>query len=89
MHAMKLFQALLLLTLSVLPGTAMAQGSAASTSDAERLHKLLADDWQYFMTAYPEFATSAGTLLRRALGQLTLVDLPAAVALQDLLQNSG
>src|SRR5688572_26924981 len=32
----------------------------ASTSDSARLHQLFAQDWEYTMREYPEFATAVG-----------------------------
>jgi uncharacterized protein (DUF885 family) len=39
--------------------TASAQ-KASANSDTERLHKLFADDWQWVLREYPEFATHTG-----------------------------
>jgi uncharacterized protein (DUF885 family) len=42
----------------LLPAFLSAQGPAGD--DAARFRKLLADDWKYLMTEYPEFATQVG-----------------------------
>ncbi len=56
--------ALLALVLIVLPNAAAGQQSGSSDSSAsgevQRLRKFFADDWNYWMVEYPEFATSVG-----------------------------
>ena len=48
--------------LAVLPEFARAQNapSPASGNDSARLKQFFADDWNYWLAAYPEFATSVG-----------------------------
>ncbi|MGB6430996.1 MAG: DUF885 domain-containing protein [Candidatus Acidiferrales bacterium] len=57
-----LFAALLLSCLALFPRSARAQNAAASGSQNEsaRLKQFFADDWKYWMAAYPEFATAVG-----------------------------
>jgi uncharacterized protein (DUF885 family) len=53
---------LLISCLAVLPEFARAQNasSPASGNDSARLKQFFADDWKYWLSAYPEFATSVG-----------------------------
>jgi uncharacterized protein (DUF885 family) len=46
--------------LALLPGSARAQDAPASQKDSARLKQFFADDWKYWLAAYPEFATSVG-----------------------------
>lgn len=56
-----LVAAFMLSCLALLPKFARAQSApAAAPSDAARLKQFFADDWNYWMAAYPEFATSVG-----------------------------
>jgi len=52
----------ILCSLAFLPESARAQGAIASASQKEsaRLKQFFADDWKYWLAAYPEFATSVG-----------------------------
>lgn len=60
MRALKRLPAFLFLALFALQGAVIAQESATSANDTERLHKLFAGDWKFFMSEYPELATLVG-----------------------------